>query len=397
LVDADFDLKKQTRLLDADAKGDFSYLDYLQGAYKTELLGRFDGSLRATLVPEHLTWVVQDDFGQAALDPFTPTTPTNLQNENYFSTGPDLAFQFGGTEFVNLGARYARTTFQTSPFNSNRLQGSIAAGLLLSARSSVSLNADTERVLFTDTALNTDYDRTNAFVRYDVQGARTNLTLDLGATRVAEPAGEHSPAGPLAKLTVSRKVSTAATLTLTAGSVLTDASTSFSGQQGGAIGVVGASLAPITARSYTTNYASLGWSYERNRTTLAASGRWEKDTYEGDPAVDVRRLLGELSVTRQLTRGFSAQVFGRIAKTDYVNAVASAALASTNYDDDLIAAVLIWRYGRGLEIKLRAEHDARISSGFDTGYKDNRAFLTIGYRPTLSRATGADPNLYPTR
>jgi hypothetical protein len=64
----------------------------------------------------------------------------------------------------------------------------------------------------------------------------------------------------------------------------------------------------------------------------------------------------------------------------------------------LIAAVLTWRYGRGLEVKLRAEHDAQISTGFDTGYKDNRAYLTIGYRPYVQPATTtADTNLYPSR
>ena len=42
IADVDFDLKERSRRLDADAKGDFSYLDYLQGAYSSELIGRFD-------------------------------------------------------------------------------------------------------------------------------------------------------------------------------------------------------------------------------------------------------------------------------------------------------------------------------------------------------------------
>ena len=151
VADADFDVKHQSRLLDVDAKGNFSYLDYLQNAYGSQLIGRFDGIAHFAIIPERVIWMLQDDFGQAALDPFAPTTPANLENVNYLSTGPDVNFRLSGTSFLNLSARYARSTYATSPYNSNRWFGSLAWGLQLSSRSSVSLNADTERVQFENT------------------------------------------------------------------------------------------------------------------------------------------------------------------------------------------------------------------------------------------------------
>src|SRR6202049_4466336 len=161
LADVDFDFKKQSRLLDVNAKGYFTDINYLQGAYGNEVIGRFDGAAHVALIPERLTWALSDDFGQAALDPFTPTTPTNLENINYVSTGPDLNLRLGPTSFFNASARFARAQYQTSPFNSNRLIGNLAWGLQLSAQSSASLNGDTERVLFDNTALNTDFGRTS--------------------------------------------------------------------------------------------------------------------------------------------------------------------------------------------------------------------------------------------
>ena len=194
VADTDFDFKQQSRLLDADVKGNFSYIDYLQNAFSNQLIGRFDGIAHVALIPERLNWVVQDDFGQSTLDPFTPTTPTNLENVNYVSTGPDLSLRLGGTSFLNMGARYARAQYETSPFNSNRVLGNIAWGLQLSALSSVSLNADTERVKFENTVVNTDFDRTNAFVRYEAHGARTDLSADLGATTISQ-SGESTTGG----------------------------------------------------------------------------------------------------------------------------------------------------------------------------------------------------------
>src|SRR5271167_2717836 len=69
IADTDFDFKQQSRIFDVDAKGIFSYLDYLQNAYTGQLIGRFDGIGRAAVIPERLTWVLQESFGQAQIDP----------------------------------------------------------------------------------------------------------------------------------------------------------------------------------------------------------------------------------------------------------------------------------------------------------------------------------------
>ena len=379
-ADVDFDVKHQSRRLDVDAKGDFTFLDYLQGAYGSQVLGRFDGVAHVALIPQRLTWVLQDDFGQAALDPFTPTTPSNVESINYVSTGPDLALRVGGAGFVDAGLRVARAQYATSPFNSNRVLGSFAAGLQLSARSSVSLNALAERVLFDDTNINSNFNRTTGFVHYEVHGARTDLSADLGATHVSQTAA--STTGPHARLAVARKLSPAATVTLSGGRELTDASTSFSGLQSGAIGVVGTAPAVLTANSYTDNFASVGWQYLRGRTSVGVTGRWEKDVYASQPQLDLTRGSAEFSVERKLTRALSAQLFGRYSKYDYVHATNLVPLnGSSSYSDRLIAAVVKWRHGRALEVRLRFEHTSRTTTGTNNGFQENRAFLTIGYRP----------------
>jgi hypothetical protein len=387
VADADFDFKEQSRRLDVDAKGNFTYLNYLQGAYSSQVIGRFDGQAHLALIPERLVWVLQDDFGQAALDAFTPVTPNNLENINYVSTGPDLALRLGASSYVNVSARYARTQYETSPFNSNRLLGNLAWGLQLSARSSVSLNADTERVLFENTVLNSDYDRTKVFGRYEVHGARTDLTADLGATTVRQ--NGTSTTGGLGKVELARKLSSAAKLTVSVGRELTDASTSFSNLQSGATGVVGTAPAAQTSNNYTSSYVSPGWQYERNRTTVGLSGRWEKDVYEGAPLLDNTRSGAEFRVARRLTRALSAEVLGRYYKTDYAHSIVASANGTSNFDDESVIAGLTWRHGRGLEVKLRYEHSARLTTGI-YGFGENRAILTVGYRPS-TRPPESDP------
>jgi hypothetical protein len=406
VADVDFSLQEQRRLLEVNATGAFSYLDFLQGAYSPELIGRFDGLARYALIPERLIWVLQDDFGQAQLDPFAPVTPANRENINYLSTGPDLNLRLGGVAFMDVTARYARTEYQTSPFNSNRFSAGLAVGRALSAASSISIQVSSERVLFENTLLNTNFDRSSVYGHYEILGSRTEFKADLGASQV-DAAGTKLT-GPLAKLQLSRKLSSASKLTVSAGREITDASTSFSSLQSGAlsgIGTVGAigtgsagataptspfgaagsastvgtAPAAVTSTNYTVTYASAEWQYERNRTTFRLNGQWEKDAYDAEPALDLNRGTVQLSVGRQLTPALSAQLIGSLYRTDYAN-------SHFTETDGLIGAVVTMRAGRNLELKLRCDHTSRVAEGTATGYTENRAFLTVGYRPPKAAA-----------
>jgi Putative beta-barrel porin 2 len=376
IADADLEFKERSRLFDADLKGNFSYLDYLQNAYANQLIGRFDGIADVALIPGRMTWDVQENFGQGQIDPFTATTPTNLQNINYVSTGPDLHLKLGPTFFLDMTARYARATYQTDPFDSNRLLGSVALGLPLSAQSGVSLNGSFLRVLFDDTATNTDFNRSSAYGHYEISGARTDLTASLGVTKVDE--GGQSMTGPLARLELSRRLSAAQKLKLAFVRDQTDASTGFSTLQSGAAGGIVTAPAAVTLTNYTLTYGSVTWEYTRNRTILALSGTWEKDSYDNQPQQDLTRGTAQFKVERQLSRVLTAQIIGSVYHTEYTN-------TDFSETDGLIGAALTYREGRGLEIRLRYEHSSRVVSEVGSGYTENRAFLTIGYRPRVGQ------------
>ncbi|HVA41403.1 MAG TPA: hypothetical protein VNF49_12110 [Candidatus Binataceae bacterium] len=382
VADLDFALIQQTRLLNVDAKGAFSYLDFLQHAYSNELIGRFDGLGKLALVPERLSWVLQDDFGQAQVDPFATVTPNNRENINYVSTGPDLSLRLGSTGFADLTGRYARTHYAVNPFDNSRAIGTAALGVELSPHSRLSVDGSTQHVRFDDTVTNTDFTRNSVYGDFTAHGARTDLTMDLGATKVDQ--GSLSSTGPLVKLELSRKLTPSATLTLAAGRDQTDASMGFSTPQVGAIGTVGTTQALRTSGNYTVTYGSIGWQYRRNRSTLSLSGRWEKDAYVGQDILDRQLANAELNVDRRLTETASVQVFGGYYRSDYANV--------TFIDEYTRAgAAFVLREGRHLELRLRYEHTSRSVVGVGGGYAENRAFLTIGYRsnPESTNANGS--------
>lgn len=397
LVDLDFDAKERSERLDADARGVFNYLDFLQGAYGRELLGRFDGTAELSLIQDRLTWRFQDDFGQAQLDPFAATTPANQENVNYFSTGPQLELRFGPTVFLDAGARYSRTDYQTSPFDSNRFLFDFAVGNHLSSRSSASVDASFERVLFTttiidDVVVNTNFNRSSLFGHYELDGSRTTLTANAGVTKVDQGSDSHT--GPSAKLQVVRNLSSVSKLTLSLGRDITDASAGFGNLQSNVIPVVGTAPAAQQLLNYTVTYATAEWSYQRNRTGIYVSTNWERDQYSSQSQLDSTRAQLQVRFDRRFTRSFSADFFASIARVNYPHPdvsdvndpqpVSVTSIASGFAETDGHAGTnLIYRYGRGLEFRVRYEHTTRIVSGIasGTGYQDNRVFLTVGYRP----------------
>ena len=90
-----------------------------------------------------------------------------------------------------------------------------------------------------------------------------------------------------------------------------------------------------------------------------------------------------------MTHALSAEILGRIYRTDYLHSTVAGQLGTPNYNIEQVSAGLIWRHGRALEVKLRYEHNAEVTTGV-FGYGENRVVLTVGYRPR-DRQPESDP------
>ena len=370
LADLDFSLQEKGSRLVEDVVGDFTYLDFLQHAYSNELLGHLNGTLSYALLPDSLTWTLQDNWGQAQVNPFGPLTPSNLQNINYLTTGPDWYARLGSTTFLDVTGRYARSDYQAASFASNRYIGSLQLGEELSAHSSASLVGTFQRVTFDNTTLNPDYDLGSVYGRYELHGARTDLSANLGGSRISS--GGTSNTGALGQLQLTRKLSSAASLVLSAGRQLTDASAEFNslqtaGATPNAVNVnspANAAPAPVSASVFTSDFAAAEWRYLRNRTTLSVSGRVERDHYVDQSQFDANRRRFDLDLERKLSRALSVQAFGSISHTRYGHEDFLAANPSYGEEDGLYGLSLVVREGRGLEFKLRYDHMQRdVSAG----------------------------------
>lgn len=375
-----FDIRRLGSRVDADLVGDFAYLYYVQHAYDHQLVGRFDGIVDGKLIPDMLTWVVQDSYGEAALNALTPTVPTNLEHVNEFATGPDLMLRPAIDTLVRLGARYAVTDYEISPFDGHRFVETAVLERELSRASKISLNADFEQVKFVNTELNTNFDRRKFYASYDITGARTLISAQLGAAQVNQ-AG-YWETTPLLQLLVTRQLSATMSINVSAGHQYTDASDSFRNLRAGAAGgIVISPTVAISTANYLSNYVAAAWNVDLRRTYASVTFHYERDTYLQQSQFDSRFTNLELRGGRHLSSTLRAELIGTYSRVQYTETD-----STQNYVQ--VGAGAVYQAASNLDVQLHYLHSLARPGPSAPGteiapYDENRIFVFVTYRPLM--------------
>lgn len=373
-----FDLIRTGSRLQLNALGNFSDVDFLQHAYGNQVLGRFDGLAALTLWTHHLTWIVTDDYGNQQTDAFESMTPANLERVNIFSTGPDLKLQPTLSSYVDLQALYSRESYQRSPFGGAEGTGSVELGHAFSERSSISVVGEVQQLRFDNTVVNRNYQYREYYGRYRLAGARTTLELKAGDDQANDTGAWKS--SPLLELSLTRKLSPFALITLAGGRDYSNAMGNFASLGASPVGISISPAAQTSANALHT-YGNADWSFSRLRTNIELFGGWERDDYAREPIDNVTRANIGLSLGRQLTRLLTGEVTGELDRYRYVQQGFTDSFGS-------VGAGLVYRLGKRFVINGRYEHQFRRPSGTGTvagRFDENRIFVMIGYYP---RATG---------
>jgi hypothetical protein len=352
---------------------DLQYISYLNNTYKDDVYGRVDLAGDYAFVPDFFSWRLEDSWGQIRSDPFAVQNPANLENTNYFSTGPDFTFHLGPRTRLQLTGRWSDTTYQTSPRDYSRLGGGLALSRDVSERTSIGLHGYASHVEFDDSAFGTNYDAQEYFGRYTTQGAKTHLELDAGYTEVRRD-GESS-GNPLFRLTVTREVSARSTLNLTAGTQFTDAGQTFQGigENVGGPGYGGPGDVIGVGDAYESRHFGLRWTTRGQRGQFGLGANYRQELYETQTALD-RKIT---DVYADYSRGLSEALRLRVAAHYEMDKYDSGAPDDKRLRLD---AGLAWDLSRRIFVSADYEFYKGDSQSSSLNYDENRAWLRVGYR-----------------
>src|SRR5262249_53306954 len=163
--------------------------------------------------------------------------------------------------------------------------------------------------------INPSYDEREAYLRYDIEGARTRIDADVGYDQIH--GNQLDSNGLLARLNVSRTIAAGSVVSLSAGRD-TSNSSSFLTQTQNVSGIgLQATTGRQTATPFTNQYESLSWSFIRRRTTLSFSVAHYLQIYDGQSELDNSINSASVRVSRVVYPGWSVGLVGEYSKDSF--------------------------------------------------------------------------------
>lgn len=369
------DYSYQGTELDADLLGNIDWIEYLHHSMSNEsysgltnetlrsIEGEPYGQLTGTALlgrpTDTVQWQLSDGFGEQMANPLAAPTPQALQWVNHVTTGPDINLNFALRDRLTLFGQYTRTTYQSSPYDS---QGYNAGAVLthgMSALSALSLLMATSHTEFLDTAelvsvpgAVDSYDIRTVALGYNAGLARTQITASAGYNAVSYPeaySGGRYPSGtqgrPTGALQLSHQLSPFETLYLKGQDAYESSGSSLlsppAGIAGSAIGSAPAALTTIlsgpwaatemqptiatgvipqagfgvvsgvaVAAPFDERTGTLGWAFQHARTGLSLAATVMQERFVEQSTFDLNAWIASAGWLRQLTPTLSFQLQG---------------------------------------------------------------------------------------
>lgn len=389
--------------LRANVRATAWYDHYLNGTYDGEVLGALAGKVRYDVLPERLSWVFEDTYGQTASDTFRPATPGNRTNANFLSTGPDVALRFGAVSGLRLGGRYELNTFDDGTLDEERLRGNATLFRRFSGTSTGSINASAARteyrggtVTLTDGTAAQGYDIRELYGRWELRRARYAFSIDAGATEVEqESLTERSP---LTRLSFYRRVTPSISLNVSAGQeyrsgadILRDSINGVRIVNNEVVYIppgldprfVFDVIADLNVRSQPIRYqfARAYVDVVRERTTFGFGGSAGRERFQF-AGQNLDRDVWDVGVS--VTRRFRPALTGTLAANYYDRRFLNLPNGDRN---TAVTAQMSWQVSAQLALNAGLRHERRESDVELFTYRENLAFVGVTFgrpKPVLS-------------
>lgn len=284
---------------------------------------RTEGNLAARaewmLIPNRLTFNVEDDLSVQPIDAFVPDAPGNRQQVNILSAGPSLLFRHGREFHGAVDLRYIRSDAdETEEFNSDRVHAGITVNRDLNASSRASITAQGQQVHF-DQGWLEDYDRSDAYATYARQRGRIGLVVDAGYSWLSYESGRDR-SGPLLRTETTWQPNDRSHFALRAWRQYSDAATQTltSSTPGGAVpGRVPIGSMVIRGSQYREDRISLEYTHAGVHNTLTAEPFYYRARYIEDDEFDQDGRGIRLGLSRHLAPTLSLSAYAEWEDVDY--------------------------------------------------------------------------------
>jgi len=183
-IEGGISIAEDTSSLIADISAEFEALKYENQQVDDQTVGHLNSDVLWFINPGQFEWFISDVLTQTSIDSLLSDAPSNSQNVNAFSTGPNYIMRFNRLYGLGFQARYSDINYEESDLDNDRLLGALSFTYNINSLAEVSLNYHSQVVSFNNDVINDDYNRNDLFIRFDYQGRLRVVEFELGLTAI---------------------------------------------------------------------------------------------------------------------------------------------------------------------------------------------------------------------
>ncbi len=166
-----------------NASADVIHLNYTNNTFSNKIYP----SLRATAgweqIKNRLDWKVQNYFTQRRTNAIDGVTPSNIQNTNAFTFGPDITLPITGRQSVLVSPEFRDFTYEDVGTDNRQYALSTSWVYQMYRTMSVKVNGSVTKVDYDGDGEVPDYTSTRAYVGISGTGARSTYSANFGRTK----------------------------------------------------------------------------------------------------------------------------------------------------------------------------------------------------------------------
>lgn len=358
------------------ARGIMQYLAYGSGAYDDDFAGEFAGQINWVLLPDRISFVVEDVLARQAVNPAGGFTPDNQEQINVFVAGPSFFARFGNAMRGQLDLRYSDTyAEENQSFNGTRYNAALRLFRELGTLDWVSLNAEATKAEFDIDTGAPDYRRYDAYFGYRRELQQYTLEAALGYSRLETDGDDGHESSPLARAALEWMPAPRSTLSAGANYGFGDTASDLIALGERPQVPIGAGTYNVAAGPdvYRERRLEVGYRFEGERLGFEVRPYYERFDYVSGLSQDVEARGASAGVDYRLRPRTTLSLTGTRQSRELFD--------GTQDDDDSVLRLGLehefTRHWRGEVAVQRRERDSSIAG---QSYEENLAMLSVTWR-----------------
>ncbi|MHB1565356.1 MAG: porin family protein [Acidiferrobacter sp.] len=370
-----FSYQKHSRRIDMHLDLEALGREFTYGTYNNDVLFGVNSLTHVVVLPKMFSLSERDIFTQAPIDPRFVLAPTNLENTNAFSAGPNFSWYVDPIDAFKVGLRYQNFYYQDVQTSNYRLLARTRFVHWFTHHTKLSLNYVPSNVRYNDTQLNPDYNRQDAYVGFDTTVGNAGLTIEGGHTEIEQTGVAQSLSGALERIAITDRLGPRSRFTLAGDRSYGDAGR-YDLLEAPAQNLIAIPVATNPSQIaggglYYGQTASLDYSYLRDYGTNRVNVFWQHLNFVTAPLT--QRLEGAVfNFGYDFSDRVTDSIFGDYVRVNYLD-------YHTITDDYGGGMRLRYRLTPNLSVSLEGMYDRGNSNDPILSYNEWRGIIGISY------------------